>query len=224
MDNRMTITRKKWEEKQLDGRFKQLINNISHDRTWTWLTKGNFKRWTESLLIAAQNNAVITDHIKAKIYKTQQNSKCRLCGDKDETINRIINKCSKLAQQEYKSRHNWVGRVIHWEICKKFKFHHTNRWYMHNQKTTHINSFGTLTYRWITSSLQEPRPNNNQHNKKKIENLQNCRLCCPGWPQKNTERMGKEGLVPQPCEGFEKTIEHENDNYTTCDWCFWYSN
>ena len=31
MDNRMTITRKqKWEEKQLYGRFKRLVNNISH--------------------------------------------------------------------------------------------------------------------------------------------------------------------------------------------------
>ena len=43
--NRMTIKRKqKWEMKQLYGRFKRLINNISRDKTWTWLTKGNFKR------------------------------------------------------------------------------------------------------------------------------------------------------------------------------------
>ena len=36
IDNRMTKTRKqKWEEKQLHGRFKRLINNISHDKTWT---------------------------------------------------------------------------------------------------------------------------------------------------------------------------------------------
>ena len=40
IDNRMTITRKqKWEEKQLYGRFKRLINNISHDKTWTWQRK-----------------------------------------------------------------------------------------------------------------------------------------------------------------------------------------
>ena len=33
-DNRMTITRKqKWEEKQLYGRFKRLINNISLKKT-----------------------------------------------------------------------------------------------------------------------------------------------------------------------------------------------
>ena len=43
IDNRMVKTRKqKWEEKQPHERFKQLINNISHDKTCTWLRKGNF--------------------------------------------------------------------------------------------------------------------------------------------------------------------------------------
>ena len=133
MDNRLTITRKqKWEGKQLYGRFKRLINNISYDRTWTWLRKGNFMRETESLLIASQNNATRTNQIKAKIDKTQQNSKCRLCGDRDQTINHIIRKCSKLAQKEYKTRHDWVGKAIHYEICKRFKFDHTNKWYVYN--------------------------------------------------------------------------------------------
>ena len=110
MDNRITITRKqKWEGKQLYGRFKRLINNISHYKTWTRLRKGNFKRETESLLIAAQNNAIRTNQIKARIDKTQQSSKCRLCGDRDETINHIISECSKLAQKEYKTRHDWVS-------------------------------------------------------------------------------------------------------------------
>ena len=128
MDNRMTITRKqKWEGKQLYGRFKRLINNISHNKTWTWLRKGNFKRETESLIIAAQNNAIWTNQIKARIDKTQQNSKCRLCGDRDESINHIISECSKSAQKE-----NWIDKVIHWEMCKKFKFDHTNKWYIHN--------------------------------------------------------------------------------------------
>ena len=87
MNNTMTITRKqKWEGKQLYGRFKRLINNISHDKTWTWLRKGNFKRETESHLIAAQDNVIRTNHIKARIDKTQQNSKCRLCGDSHKLL------------------------------------------------------------------------------------------------------------------------------------------
>ena len=107
MNNRMTITRKqKWEGKQLYGRFERLINNISHDKICTWLRKGNFKRETESLLIAAQDNAIRMNHIKERIEKTQQNSKCRLCGDRDETINHIMSECSKLAQRDYKATHD----------------------------------------------------------------------------------------------------------------------
>ena len=107
----MTITRKqKWEGKQLYGRFKRLINNISHDKTWTWLRKGNFKRETESLLIAAEDSALRTNLIKARIDKTQQNSKCRLCGDRDETINHIISECSKLAQKSIRLDTTGGGR------------------------------------------------------------------------------------------------------------------
>ena len=54
------------------------------------------------------------------------------CGDRDETINHIISKCSKLAQREYKTRHDCVGKVIIWKMCKKFKFEHTKKSYMYN--------------------------------------------------------------------------------------------
>ena len=54
MDNRMTITwKQKLERNPITGSFKRLINNISNEKTWTWLRKGNFKKGTESLLIAA---------------------------------------------------------------------------------------------------------------------------------------------------------------------------
>ena len=106
IDERLTTTRKqKWEGKQLYGRFKRLINNISHPKTWTWLRKGNLKREAKSRQIAAQDNAIRTNHIKTRIDK-QQNSKYRLCGDRDETINHIISECSKLAQKEYKARND----------------------------------------------------------------------------------------------------------------------
>ena len=48
--------------------------------------------------------------------------------------NHIISKCSKLVQREYKTWHDWVGKVIHWELCKKFIFDFTNKWYMHNRE------------------------------------------------------------------------------------------
>ena len=78
--------------------------------------------------MAAQNSAIRTHHVKATVDMTQQNSICRQCGDRDETIKHIISEYIKLAQKEYKPRHDWVGKVIHWGMCKKFKFDHVNKW------------------------------------------------------------------------------------------------
>ena len=58
-----------------------------------------------------------------------------LCDDRDETINHIIIECCKLAQKEYKTRHDWVDKVIHWELCKKFKFDNANKGYMYNPES-----------------------------------------------------------------------------------------
>ena len=41
------------------------------EKTWTGLSKQNLKRETESLLIAAQNNAIRTNYIKAKIVNME---------------------------------------------------------------------------------------------------------------------------------------------------------
>ena len=69
--------------------------------------------------MAAQNSAIRTNQIKARIDKTQQNSKCRLRGYRDETINQHNKRMQQISTE--------VGKVIHWEMCKKFKFDHTNK-------------------------------------------------------------------------------------------------
>ena len=46
----------------------------------------------------------------------QQNS--RLGGDRDEMINDIISECSKLAHRKYKTKQNWVSKVIHWDFVR----------------------------------------------------------------------------------------------------------
>ena len=89
-------------------------------------------------------------------------------GDRDETINHVISECSKLAQKEYKTRHDWVGKVIHWEMCKKSEFDHTNKWYMHNPASVLENN--THKILWDTDGSpnlgQKTRPNNNQQKKR----------------------------------------------------------
>ena len=33
---------------------------------------------------------------------------------------------------QYKTRQDWMEKVINWKLYKKLKFDHTNKWYMHN--------------------------------------------------------------------------------------------
>ena len=56
-----------------------------------WLKQAGLKRETESLIMAAQEQAIRTNLIKAKIDKSQQKSKSRICGEADESINHILN-------------------------------------------------------------------------------------------------------------------------------------
>ena len=158
-----------------------------------------------------------------RIDKTQQNSKCRQWGDRDETINHIISECSKVAQKEYKTRHDWVGKVIHWEMCKKFKFDHTNKWYIH--KLASVLENNTLKLLWDfdiqIDHLILVRRSDLIIINKKIENLKNCRLCCPGWPQNKTEKNEKENKYLGFARELKETMEHKGDNYANCGWYFW---
>ena len=145
--NRTKIARKqKYLEKQLYGRFQRPISDILHEKTWMWLRKRNLKRETASLLIATQNNAARTNPIKARKDKTQQNSRWR---------------------------HDWVGKVIPWELCKKFKFDHTNKWYIHNSASLLENKIQTPLWFWQKNGSpnigQTTRPYNN--NKKELAEL-----------------------------------------------------
>ena len=56
---------------------------------------GKPKRETESLILAAQEQAIRTNSIK--VYIDKEESKCSMCGERDETVNHLVIECSKLA-------------------------------------------------------------------------------------------------------------------------------
>ena len=51
--------------------------------------------------MAAQNQSIRTNLVKARIDKSQGDSLCRVCRKVDESIGHIVSGCSKLAQKEY---------------------------------------------------------------------------------------------------------------------------
>ena len=84
-----TERKENWKEKTLHGQFLRQTDDITGEDRWLWLKQGNLKRETESLILAAQEQAVRTNVIKAKIDNTQEQSKCRMCGEKYETVNHL---------------------------------------------------------------------------------------------------------------------------------------
>ena len=73
-----------------------------------------------------------TNAIKVKIDKVTEDSECRLCKEKDETIDHLISSCSKIAHTDYKERHNKVASMLHWNLCKKYHLTASEKWWEHN--------------------------------------------------------------------------------------------
>ena len=119
-----------WRKKKLHGNWVTRTDSKDLER-WNWLKDGTLKRRTEALICAAQEQSLRTNMVKAKIDKTQTDSKCRICKQADETVSHILSECRNLAQREYKKRHDMVGKRIHWEICRKYKVKVKEKWYEH---------------------------------------------------------------------------------------------
>ena len=123
------IRKAQLKEKRLHGQLVRDIEEIPDEKSWKWMRNGHVKRETESLIIGAQDQAIRTNAIKAKVDKTRHDSMCRMCNEKDETITHIISECPKPAQKEYKRRHDWMGKAIHWDLCRKKGFIIIGKWY-----------------------------------------------------------------------------------------------
>ena len=71
--------------------------------------------------MAAQTQSPRTNALKARIDKSTSNAKCRVCRKSEETVNQMFSGCSKLAQKEYKRRHDCVENTLHWGLCQKYE-------------------------------------------------------------------------------------------------------
>ena len=65
-----------------------------------------------------------------------------------------MSKCNKLVQKDYESRHDWLRNGINWELCKRLKFYHNNKWYMHKLEAVLKNVihkiFWDFEIKWLT--------------------------------------------------------------------------
>ena len=118
-------------EKVPHGQYLTQTKEVRSDQCWAWLQNGDLKRETDSLIVAAQNQSIRTNLVKARIDKSQGDSLCTVCRKVDESIDHIVSGCSKLAQKEYKRRHKNLGKIVHWKLVRKSNFEARDKWYEH---------------------------------------------------------------------------------------------
>jgi len=103
--------------------------------SWKWLKYGWLKKETEGLLLAAQDQALPTRNYKVVIMKEQGSKKCRMCNARDKTVMHILSECEKLAQGEYKKRHDHVASIIHLALCELHGFQRSKNLYDHRAES-----------------------------------------------------------------------------------------
>ena len=118
-----------WEEKVLHDQYLRQTKKVRSDQCCACLQNGDLKKDTESLIVAAQNQNIRTNLVKARIDKSQGDSLCRMCRKLDESIDPIVSGCSKLAQKEYKRRHDNLGKIVRWKLARKCNFEAGEKWY-----------------------------------------------------------------------------------------------
>ena len=92
------------EKQEVINYRKQKYKQTDRDETsFDWLRKGDLKKETEWLLLAAQDQALMTRSIRKHIDKDNINAACRLCGERDETVVHIVSECSMLSQKVNKN-------------------------------------------------------------------------------------------------------------------------
>ena len=115
----MRNRQERWQNKALHGQY---LNDTDEKKdceiTCNWLKNGYLKKETKGFIMATQD-------------KTSSDSKYRLCKVKEETIYHLISSCSKIAQTDYKERHDRVALVLHWNICRKYNLPTAEKWWEH---------------------------------------------------------------------------------------------
>ncbi|TWW53997.1 hypothetical protein D4764_0291640, partial [Takifugu flavidus] len=70
--------------------------------------------------MAAQEQALNTRAIEARVYHTTQDPRCRLCGEAPETVQDITGWCKMLAGKAYMERHKQVAGIMYRNICTEY--------------------------------------------------------------------------------------------------------
>lgn len=107
----------------MHGKYLTTIDDESIDTlaSQACLKTGSLFVETEGFIAAIQDQVVPTRAYRKRIIKENiRDAKCRMCSQKEETVEHLISGCSVLAPKQYLDRHNRVAKIIHQTLGLKY--------------------------------------------------------------------------------------------------------
>ena len=121
---------------------------VAAEESWRsiWMRKGYLKKETEGMTCAAQQQALRTNSVMIK----STNHLCVDCAVY-ESVWHIVSGGPKLAQKEYRKRHDKVAPMVHWELCLESG----EKWYQH--QPLHVVENDLVKLIWDTTIITDKR-------------------------------------------------------------------
>ena len=88
------------------------VGDVGYSSAFEWVSSGSVNKNIEGFVFAAQEQALPTNFLKARITDESEDAKCRVCKKELETVTHLVSSCGVLAQKEYKVRHDKMGLSV----------------------------------------------------------------------------------------------------------------
>ena len=134
--------------KPMHGKFFREIAKDATADMYEWVTRGRVNKTTEAFIFAAQEHALPTNWLKARISGEGGNPMCRKCGLKVETVTHLVSSCSSLSQYHYRKRHDKMGLRVYWELCKMYGIKASEKWYLESPEKVRKSECGKYEIWW----------------------------------------------------------------------------
>ena len=150
-------------DKKMHGKFFRDVSEVASVKSGSWITSGRVTKSGEGLLFAAQEQALPTNWLNAKITGESDDANCRRCKKMVETVSHLVSGCSELAQYEYRKRHDRMGLKVYWDLCKKYGIKCSEKWYEEIPDSVRVSKCGYYELWWdrpveTPAKLEHNRP------------------------------------------------------------------
>ena len=122
---------------------------IDREGSLYWLKKGSLHYDQERLILAAQDQGLMTNAFK-KMSGLSNNNKCRFCHTDVESVGHLTSSCRVLlGDGYYTDRHNGVCKYLHWKICDNLSIECSKKSWEHIPERTVGNDAYTIHYDYV---------------------------------------------------------------------------